>query len=734
MSKIHTEIQKEKINDLTAVEKKSFFVFPTTFLQSMREVPYRNPAWAFAELSDNSIEAWATTIEIIFREGERSSTYDEIAHVCNGHGIHQDWMKYAMAWGGTTRDKVTREKYPGEEETGSLGRFGFGMPSAALWMARKWTVYSRADGQEEMYKCTFDLDLFIEKLQTSTSTDELDDLIKPEKSSLPKWILNKTTINTELKRDEKGNVSDYAPFTAIVLEDPDHLKKTNKVRSAVRRISSLSDLIKREYGRIYSMNFPAVQFIVNGEPLESLDPFFINPDGRYYHRDPEDPKPEEPHEKREVKSFEFTKKGKKEPLKLTYGYIPRPFVRVDPNGLKRSAQLKTRFGVLQANQGIMLRREGRLIDVIKFPGQKLRSDMYGFQMEIDFPSSYDDLFDIGTRKERASLPQDIWDALDGKYQLNAYVSQKRKEANELDQALNTKAQSGADSVDGTESGSGKEETMVPKPTGTEKTIQKVVKVTEERKNLKPKTSRQRRQLNSEKVSRIEEKQKEKNITEEEAKQELFEEVKSKPFHIELKHVPDGPFIRPAALGFADGNDGDHIYQTRLEINTAHIFYAAFYDTLSESQKQYMNQILYYSTMGELYEERDGFRVFCKEQRLKWSSQIRKGFEEYTTYEDAAERNELLQELETYEKAQDDGVFAKGSSFGACIRQLRSDLGLTQTNLAEKLKDVKGINQAVLSKLEKDDVNLNPEQRQSLYTVLELDDTQIETLDKKWSER
>ena len=150
----------------------------------------------------------------------------------------QDWLKYAMSWGGTTRDEETRDKYLGEDEVGSLGRFGFGMPSMALWMARKWTVYTRADGEEDIYKCTFDLDLFIEKLQTATSTDELHEIIQPQNSQLPKWIRNKTTISTEIKRDRNGGVTDYTSFTAIVLEDPDYLKKTQKVKSSVRKISS----------------------------------------------------------------------------------------------------------------------------------------------------------------------------------------------------------------------------------------------------------------------------------------------------------------------------------------------------------------------------------------------------------------------------------------------------------------------------------------------------------------
>ena len=42
----------------------------------------------------------------------------------------------------------------------------------------------------------------------------------------------------------------------------------------------------------------------------------------------------------------------------------------------------------------------------------------------------------------------------------------------------------------------------------------------------------------------------------------------------------------------------------------------------------MNPILYYSTMGELYEDKDIYRSYCQRQRRKWSEQMRKGFEEY----------------------------------------------------------------------------------------------------------
>ena len=91
-------------------------------------------------------------------------------------------------------------------------------------------------------------------------------------------------------------------------------------------------------------------------------------------------------------------------------------------------------------------------------------------------------------------------------------------------------------------------------------------------------------------------------------------------------------------------------------------------------------------------------------------------------------------MQAYEEAQDDDVFGEDISFGSCIKQLRKNIGFTQSKLAEQLKDVKGINQTVLSKLEKDEINLSPVQRKELYKVLTLKGKEIAKLEEKWKQR
>src|SRR5215469_6758805 len=81
-------------------------VFADAFLRGMRDLGYKNPAWAFAEQIDNSFQSGADIIAIRFGYDEPKSKLkpNQIAVCDNGTGMIKEMISYAVRWGGTDRE------------------------------------------------------------------------------------------------------------------------------------------------------------------------------------------------------------------------------------------------------------------------------------------------------------------------------------------------------------------------------------------------------------------------------------------------------------------------------------------------------------------------------------------------------------------------------------------------------------------------------------------------------
>src|SRR6185437_12910256 len=84
----YVETQKAKGNGLG-------IVFADAFLRGMRDLGYKNPAWALAEQVDNSFQAGASTVAIRFRflPATKSKVKpDHVAVIDNGNGMIPDMI------------------------------------------------------------------------------------------------------------------------------------------------------------------------------------------------------------------------------------------------------------------------------------------------------------------------------------------------------------------------------------------------------------------------------------------------------------------------------------------------------------------------------------------------------------------------------------------------------------------------------------------------------------------
>lgn len=100
------------------------------FLFSIRETGYRSFAHTLSELIDNSLQAGATivSIKIDFAKAGQISVTD------NGSGMAQEALRTALQFGGSSRFG----------DRSGAGRFGMGLPTSSITLARRVDVYTLA--------------------------------------------------------------------------------------------------------------------------------------------------------------------------------------------------------------------------------------------------------------------------------------------------------------------------------------------------------------------------------------------------------------------------------------------------------------------------------------------------------------------------------------------------------------------------------------------------------------
>ncbi|WP_231973711.1 MULTISPECIES: ATP-binding protein [unclassified Mycobacterium] len=140
------------MNDTVA----EFDIVPTALaVKAMRDNGYKNAAYAIAELMDNSIQAGATTVQLLC--ADRESQLDqrarkrlhEVAVLDDGCGMDADTLQIALQFGNGTHLNQDQQK--------GMGRFGMGLPSASISQCQRVDVWSWTDGVENALHSYIDL-------------------------------------------------------------------------------------------------------------------------------------------------------------------------------------------------------------------------------------------------------------------------------------------------------------------------------------------------------------------------------------------------------------------------------------------------------------------------------------------------------------------------------------------------------------------------------------------------
>lgn len=559
MNTIVNDTVKRQQDYVQTLDQQQFdfgLVISEAFVKSMRDIGYKSTATALAEEIDNSIEAGARDIHVLFNfGGDSDAKPSQIAVVDDGHGMVPRMIRAAVIWGGTHRHG-SRELF---------GRYGFGLPSSCISQGRRFEVYSKnADGA--WFMCYIDLDEIASgKFSTSNGRPVAPE---PIEATPPKWVLSALKSAGAPGLPETG--------TVVIIDKLDRL--TWKTTTTLER-----NLLPW-FGTTYRKLLRDTAIWVNGKKVEKVDPLFLDEDARYYGENDIKASAQEP------TIIDLKEKGGAHQGTITvrYAYLPPGFQNLD--GKPGSGENK-RHAILKDNNGILFLRAGRQLDVVnsKCPWATFGIYDYNVKIEVDFPPSLDEEFSVTTSKQQVVPSDRVWEILEQhgvKRALHELRGKYKREAKALSEEQSRPSE-------------GKKRT-------SEQVMEEAERFATGKRPNTPTTERERREGFDEEVKR---RQQSGGKTEEQARAELESDVKLHPFRIDFEEVPEGPMFRPEGVGA----------QVVVWINRAHPFFTDLYES-RESQphtKSALELLLF--ILGESELDSEGHRrEFYRTERVEWS--------------------------------------------------------------------------------------------------------------------
>jgi hypothetical protein len=354
---------------------------PEAFVRGIRDLGYRSNGDAIAEFIDNSIQAFADRVDVLFGYDGTSSNRKptQLAIVDNGHGMEPDMMRMAVMWGGTHR----------ENDRIGLGRYGYGLPCAAVSLGRRFSVFSKT-AASEMHRITVDLDA----LAQGDYNDASGEIIVPAaiEGLAPSFV------------DEfvQEHYSDgWFQGTVILIEKLDRLEWSTT--------QGLKDNLGRQFGVTYHKLRGEAAIYLDGQFVEPIDPLFLTPGFAMFDSDEDRANGLDPMrvEVRDPVTGEHAGV-----ISLRYSWLPPSFGSVDKSRDAVGLNANARFAILKDYHGLIFSRNGRLVDVqAKTPWTAfINNDRY-IKVEIEFSATLDEVFGVTTSKQQVTVSPAIWDQL-----------------------------------------------------------------------------------------------------------------------------------------------------------------------------------------------------------------------------------------------------------------------------------------------------------------------------------
>jgi hypothetical protein len=398
------EAQKEHAKRIADSKFDYTVVVAGAFVRGMRDVGYRSNGYAVNELIDNAYQAGASRVAVWAETGKQNNV-TSLAVIDDGHGMVPEMIRLAMLWGGTHR----------ENSRALFGRFGFGLPSSCVSIGQRFTVYSKVAGGE-WHVCSFDL----EAVEKNAYTDEDGRIVmpNPEPTELPNWIL--AGIGQRNNFGEAG----LEHGTVVVIDKIDKLRPST--------LTAASSQFKANFGQTYRNFCGHRPITVQGDIVTPVDPMFLMPGAWAYDYDDQRAVELEPI----TISMDNKVTGEKGSIRVRFSQMPYNFLRLDPTKERsKGVRNNPRFAIRDQNNGIVVMRAGRQLDVVSTSrGQDadikrpffVNNDDRTWCIELDFSPILDDEFAVTTSKQAVKMTPRVWKALD-EHGVFANVAEMRKQ-------------------------------------------------------------------------------------------------------------------------------------------------------------------------------------------------------------------------------------------------------------------------------------------------------------------
>lgn len=578
------EAQRDYVKEIESKYFSYDLMVADAFVRGMRDIGYKHIGTVLDELIDNAIQAEAENVLIEFGyHGKSDEKPTEIAVIDDGHGMDSKMIRLSVIWGGTHRETK-------KDDRRGFGRYGYGLPSASINQGRRFTVYSKVEGGE-LYKVVIDLDDIQEGKYTRDGR-----IIVPEPvlAELPDWLEN--SVWERLGKDGLTH------GTVVVVEKLDRVTwKTKK---------ALEQHILPHFGYTYRNYLREFNLWVNGKPVRPVDPLFLTPGYQFY--DVDDDRAEAyPSLAIDVKDKETRKfLGT---VKVRFSYMPPTFGRAAGEKNRTAGKRNQRFAVLKENIGLHVLREGRQIDIVtRNPWTTFRNDDRYWGVEIDFPATLDEEFQITTNKQQVVLTDRIWEILEQNGVYKAIVemrSRYNREKKQLD-------------VD--------REKDDKQQRASEQAMQKAEKFRTTGKSVgSPERRNRGMQAFTDEIHR---RSRLSGVAPEQIERELLVETQGRPFKVDEEYLPGAPFYRAEQRGG----------QMVLKLNTAHRFYQDVYAGLeSTGLRSALEVLLFVLGDCELDATTDDRKDFYQQERALWSNKLEVSLNQLRQTDSTAE---LIQNL------------------------------------------------------------------------------------------
>lgn len=553
----------KKLDDISPIVQ---IIVPGAFVKGMRDLGYKDSSKAIAELIDNSIEASASRVDVIFGYDENDTQKNKpisIAVIDNGSGMPSRMIPRAMTWGGTSR----------EDSREGLGRYGFGLPASCVSIGKRFSVFSNLKG-ESLMKVTVDLD---EIEQKATSGYEIE---APQKAQIPTFL------------NEYVVARGWNHGTIVLIENCDNLSR--------RSTKGLKSVLIQYFAVTYHKIRHGLDIFVDGEFVEPLDPLFITDGYRLFDFDEDRATSIDPIEIT-MRDRSTSKRQEIGNIRIRFSLLPPTFHLTDKNapfGEKTNAN--PRWKIMKEYTGLIVSRNGRIIDILptikneKDETVRMNKNYDRFvRVELDFDATLDEYFGVTTSKQQIVLSNRVSELL----KQNGFFASINYLGSE-----NTRVRKSHEEET--------ENSSIPENQTSTAIANEAAKILREPDKKVKERQLKEGEKNLEKLS--EEKAQKSGRTPKEEK-EIFQNATSNTkFTIDKEENVSGLFFRVEIVGGVK----------RLVLNTSHRFYTDLYMAPDSTPRNRMAlQLLLFAIGWSMEDSSDEVKKFFKPEVSEWSKKL-----------------------------------------------------------------------------------------------------------------